>query len=116
MNISQKVGRRCTYILKKLEAPGRSTGRVGALSRIQPTDHKKCNKQKGPSEDALILLRREKEIIMVGIGNEGPGWERGGVCEKGNRIGYRRKRREAQRARRMSVNKKPCVVGSGRTL
>ena len=33
---------------------------------IQPTDHKKCNKQKGPSEDASIPLRMGKEIIMGG--------------------------------------------------
>jgi hypothetical protein len=31
---------------------------------IQPTNHKKFNKQEVPIEDASILLRRENELIM----------------------------------------------------
>jgi hypothetical protein len=39
---------------------------------IQLTAHIKFNKKKGPSKDASIPLRREKEIIMGGRGKEGP--------------------------------------------
>ena len=35
------------------------------MPRIESTDYK-CNKQKGPSEDASIPLRRGKKIIMGG--------------------------------------------------
>ena len=45
--------------------------------RIQPTDLKKFNSQKGPSKDVSISLRLGKKIIMGGIGREEPGWERG---------------------------------------
>ena len=44
--------------------------------RIQPIDHKTYNKQKGPSEDVSILLRRGKKIITGGRGREGPEWEK----------------------------------------
>jgi hypothetical protein len=43
--------------------------------RTQPTDPKKCNKQKGLSKDSVIPFRRGKEIIMGGRGKERPGWE-----------------------------------------
>jgi hypothetical protein len=32
--------------------------------RIQPTDYRKCNKQKSPSEDASIPVKSGKKIIM----------------------------------------------------
>jgi hypothetical protein len=51
------------------------------IPRIQPTDHKKYNKQKCPS-GVSTPLRRGKEIIMRGRGTEGPEWERG---EEGKR-------------------------------
>jgi hypothetical protein len=38
------------------------------IPRILPTVLKKHNKQKGPSEDASIPLRRGKGIIMGGRG------------------------------------------------
>jgi hypothetical protein len=47
------------------------------LSMIQPTDHKKFNKKKDPSEDASIPLRRGNKITG-GTRREAPGWERGG--------------------------------------
>jgi hypothetical protein len=47
------------------------------IPRIQPTNCKKCNKQKGPSEGALIPLKAEKEVIRGGRGREGSGWEKG---------------------------------------
>ena len=43
------------------------------IPRIQPTDHKKCNKQKCPSEEVSIPVGREK----AEGGKEGP-WEVGG--------------------------------------
>jgi hypothetical protein len=47
------------------------------IPRIQSTELKKINKQKGPSEGASISLGREKEIIMGGRGKEGSGKEWG---------------------------------------
>ena len=47
------------------------------IPRIQPIDCKKLNKEKYPSEDALIPLRRGKKITTVGRVREGPRWERG---------------------------------------
>jgi hypothetical protein len=38
--------------------------------RIQPTDCKKFNKQKGPGKDASIPLRKGKKIIIGGRGRE----------------------------------------------
>jgi hypothetical protein len=65
------------------------------IVRIQPADLKEFNKQKGPSEDISVPLRREKKIITGGRDQKGPGWERGG---DGKRITYVGKdRREAQR-------------------
>ena len=79
------------------------------MCRIQPTDRKKCNKQKSSSENASILLRREKEIITEGRGREGPGCQRG--KEKGGQVtgngGGGCGNREAQRSRRMDGNKEP---------
>jgi hypothetical protein len=43
------------------------------MPRIQPTDHKKCNRQKYPSKDASTQLTRGKEIIAGGEGREGNG-------------------------------------------
>jgi hypothetical protein len=43
------------------------------IPRIQSTDFKKVNKQKGPSEDASLLLGRKKKA--EDRGREGPGWE-----------------------------------------
>jgi hypothetical protein len=54
---------------------------------IHPTDCKKFNKQKCPSEEAAIPCRRGKEIILGSRGREEPGWKRGGDG-KGNRIRY----------------------------
>ena len=56
------------------------------LPRIQSTELKKVNKQKGPSEDASITLGREKKTIKGGRGREGAGWEKRGGGEKGNKI------------------------------
>lgn len=36
------------------------------IPRIKPTDHMKCNMQKGPSEAASIPHGRGNEIIMGG--------------------------------------------------
>jgi hypothetical protein len=46
------------------------------VPRTQPTDSKKRNKQKGPSEEASIPLRIGKEIITGGRGKGGSRWER----------------------------------------
>jgi hypothetical protein len=74
------------------------------IPRIQPTEHKKCNKQKCPSNEASIPLRRGKEIITGGRGRERPYLSgRGeGREEKGNTIrnGGGGDRREAQRAKK----------------
>ena len=43
------------------------------IFRIQPTNHKKCNKQKCPSKDILIPLGRG---IKQGRNTEGSGWKR----------------------------------------
>ena len=40
---------------------------------MQSTELKKVNKPKGPSEDASVLLGREKKTIMGGREMEGPG-------------------------------------------
>jgi hypothetical protein len=53
------------------------------IPRIQSTELKKVDKQKGPSEDVSILLGREKETITGGRGRERSGWERGEGGEKG---------------------------------
>ena len=49
------------------------------IPRIQATDCKKCNNQKGPSEDASIPLRKENKIIRRGRG----GRDLGGGTESG---------------------------------
>jgi hypothetical protein len=70
------------------------------IPRIQPRDLRKFNKQKGPSEDASIPLRRGNKIIMGGSKREGPGREKGGSGHRGNGSRYGgRDRREAQRGR-----------------
>jgi hypothetical protein len=57
------------------------------ISRIQPTELKKCNKKTVPSEDASIPLRTWKKIFMGGKGRERPGWERGrGERRKGSDV------------------------------
>jgi hypothetical protein len=45
------------------------------IPRIQSTELKKVNKQKGPSEDASIPLEREKKTITGGrdLGGRGEG-------------------------------------------
>jgi hypothetical protein len=53
---------------------------------IQPTGHKKCNKQKGRSNNNSILCIRGKKIITEGSGGKRSGWKRSGGGEKGNRI------------------------------
>jgi hypothetical protein len=69
---------------------------------IPPTDCKKCNKQKGLSEDVSIPLRRGKELITRSRGRAGPGKGRG---EKGGHgQALRGDRREAQRARTINGN------------
>jgi hypothetical protein len=65
------------YLAKKYRIP-----------RMQVTDHKKCNKKEGPSEDASIPLGWVKEMITGGRGRDGPRWERGEGWERGNRIRY----------------------------
>jgi hypothetical protein len=46
---------------------------------MHPTDHKKLNKEEGPSEDVLVPLRRGKKIIMGSRRREGLEWENRGV-------------------------------------
>ena len=46
------------------------------ISRIQSTELKKVNKQKGPSEDASIPLGRKQKAIKGSRGRERTGWER----------------------------------------
>lgn len=58
------------------------------ISMVQFTDHKKLNKIEAQSVNASIQLRMGNKIITGGRGREGPGWERGGREEKGNRIRY----------------------------
>jgi hypothetical protein len=66
------------------------------ITRIQPTDHKKFNKQKGLSDEVSIVLRRGKEIITGIRVTAEPGWEMEAGEEKWNRIEYEgRDRREA---------------------
>jgi hypothetical protein len=88
------------------------------IPRTQTTDCKKCNKQKGPSVDATVPLRRGKEIIMGGRGRVGPGWESRGGHGRENKIRYERgtDRREAQRAKRMNEDDQHQGVGGERTL
>jgi hypothetical protein len=40
--------------------------RKDRIHKIQSTELKKVNKQKGPSEDASVLLEREKKAITRG--------------------------------------------------
>jgi hypothetical protein len=47
------------------------------IPKIQPTEFKKV-KLKGPSENASILLGREKKAFTGGREREGLVWERGG--------------------------------------
>jgi hypothetical protein len=47
------------------------------MPRIQSTRLKKVNKQKDPSEDALIPLGREKKTIPGARVRERPVWEKG---------------------------------------
>ena len=87
------------------------------IPRIQPTDHKKCNKQKFPSEKASIPLRKGKELITGGRWGERFGLQREHGGEKGNRIrDGGGGRREPKRARRMNRNKQPWGVGGRGTL
>jgi hypothetical protein len=74
------------------------------ISKIQPRDCKKFSKQKGPSEDTSIPLRRGKGIIKGGRGRECPGWEKwgGGKRGIGSGTGGWGGRREAQIASRMN--------------
>jgi len=51
------------------------------ILRIQFTELEKVNKQKGPSEDASILLRRKKKTGWRG--GEGPGCKRGRRRKRG---------------------------------
>ena len=67
--------------------------------KIQSTDLKKINKQKGPSEDTSVPLSHHK----LG-GREGPGRERGWA-------GCQGKRTENLRASRKNVSKQPWEVG-----
>ena len=85
------------------------------IPRIQFTELKKVNKPKGPSEDASILLGREKKAISRGRGREEPGCSRGGEGENGNIIRYweARNRSEALRASRMNGKRQPQEVGGG---
>jgi hypothetical protein len=53
------------------------------IARIQSTELKKVNKQKGPNEDASIPLGREKKAIRGGRGRKGPECEREGRGGKG---------------------------------
>ena len=46
------------------------------IPRIKSTELKKVNKQKGPSEDASIPLRRKRKAITEGQGSKWPGWKR----------------------------------------
>jgi hypothetical protein len=55
---------------------------------IQSTQLSKISKVKGPSEDALILLGREKKVVTGNRGEEGFARERGRGGEKGNMIRY----------------------------
>jgi hypothetical protein len=55
--------------------------------RIQSTELK-VNKQKGPSEDFSISLRRVKKAITGQGGREGFGWKREHRGEEGNMIRY----------------------------
>jgi hypothetical protein len=61
---------------------------LARIPRIQSTELKKVNKQKGPSEDASISLGRKKKIIIGDRGREGSGWKMGVGEEKGNMIRY----------------------------
>lgn len=45
------------------------------LSRIQPTELKKVNKQKGPSESTSIPLGRGNEVVIGGRRNDRSWWE-----------------------------------------
>ena len=74
------------------------------IPRIQPTDHKKCNKQKCPSEEVSTTLRTEKEIIMRGRGREGT--EREGERGTGSDMGEGN-RGKAQRAKGINGNMQP---------
>ena len=56
------------------------------IPRIQPTNRKKCNKQKGPSENVSIPIGRETKMTIGGRRKKSLGWERGGREERGNRI------------------------------
>ena len=57
------------------------------IPKIQSTELKKINKLKGPSEDASVLLGREKKPSTRGIGGT---WERKkmGECGDGNMVRY----------------------------
>jgi hypothetical protein len=57
----------------------------------------KFNKKKGPSEDALIPLRRGIKIILESREREGPGGRGGGEWKRGSGSGIRGDRREAKR-------------------
>jgi hypothetical protein len=88
------------------------------IPRIQSTEPKKVNKQKGPSEDASIPLGREK-ITITGWGG-GPG--RGGtwmgevrerVKGECDQVCRGRGRSEEMRVSRMNGNRQPREVGCG---
>jgi hypothetical protein len=61
------------------------------IPKIQPTELKKVNKLKCPSEDTLVPLGREKKAITSGEG-EREGWREGGM--EGRREGRREEGRE----------------------
>lgn len=50
---------------------------------MQTIDLKMCNKLKGPSKDVSIPLRRGKDVITIGIGNEGFGCDGAGERKRG---------------------------------
>ena len=63
---------------------------IYSLIRIQRTDHKQCNTQRGPSEVALIPLRKRKEAIKGGRGRgtwlrKGKGGAGSGMGNVGNK-------------------------------
>ena len=77
--------------------------------RIQPTNCKKYNKQKGSSEDASIPLHKGEKIFMGVRWSEWPGLERGGWRENMNSIRYRGVAEKARWPGKMNGNKQPDV-------
>ena len=56
------------------------------MPKIQSTESKEINKLKGPSEDALVPLGREKKVITSGEG----GRDLGGKVDGSGQIGRER--------------------------